>query len=884
MAPGGFAPGSRIAGYLLEEQIGQGGMAVVFRAHDERLDRTVALKILAPALAADEAFRQRFIRESRAAAAVDDPHIIPVFEAGEASGVLFIAMRFVRGGDVKSLVGLGGPMPPGRAAEIISQAASALDAAHGRGLVHRDVKPANMLLDATSGGGRPDHVYLSDFGLSKGSLQTSGLTGTGTFLGTLDYISPEQIEGKPVDGRADEYALACAAFELLTGSPPFQRDEAMAVMYAQLSEPPPPLTSRRRLPYAVNDVFFKALAKAPAGRYASCREFSDALRAALGFRPYDSGETEVPGDEHPATRLVGPEPGTAQRAGTPGGRPGPGGGAEGDYAGQGAGAGGYQGPTRYPGPGYAGQVPGSAGQGGQASQGGYRGQPGYQGQGGYQGQPGYQGQAGNQGQGGYGAPSRPGVGGPAVQGPGPGPGAGPGDQPDGAGGRDFGEAETQLAGSGRRTSPDLTAQQWQQQGPPGGYGGQASLARPWWKSPLALVAAVVVLLGGGAAAYALTRNTGGGNGGGGPSSGHSAVGLKPPACGKAVASGTKVHHASTYFPTASGTGQPFGIQVSKDGRALFVVTDSFLDVYKLGSDGKPTGTPFQYTLPIVPKGEATTAVLTSDGKHLLVAAGNGIDVVDADAAEAGASSIFVGGPLIVPGAPKYGRAINVAVTPNGQFAFVSLGFADQVGVFNLGSSAYLGSINVGTHPVGLTVSPDGATLYATSWIEASTPIRGQLAVIDVAKATSKSQMSSSVIRTVTTGCWPARIAVTRDNETVWVTTEHSNFLLGYSASLLRSKKNALIAKVHVGKNPIGVALVKGGSRIIVADSGSTAGPPNDLAVIDPSAALARKHALLGLIPSHEFPHEIAVAPNGAVLYVTNRNSYQIQAVDLGKIP
>src|SRR5215467_14387837 len=138
-APGGHAAGSRIAGYLLEEQIGQGGMAVVFRAHDERLDRTVALKILAPALADDEAFRQRFIRESRAAAAVDDPHIIPVFEAGEASGVLFIAMRFVRGGDARSLVTRTGPLPPGRAAEMVSQVASALDAAHARGLVHRDV-------------------------------------------------------------------------------------------------------------------------------------------------------------------------------------------------------------------------------------------------------------------------------------------------------------------------------------------------------------------------------------------------------------------------------------------------------------------------------------------------------------------------------------------------------------------------------------------------------------------------------------------------------------------------------------------------------------------------------------------------------------------------
>src|SRR5690348_9006174 len=152
----GFRPGSRIAGYVLEEQVGAGGMAVVFRAHDERLDRKVALKILAPAFAADQAFRLRFIRESRTAAAIDDPHIIPVFEAGEADGVLYIAMRYVSGGDVRSLLTRSGPLPPGRVAEIISQVSSALDAAHDRGLVHRDVKPANMLLDSRTSKGRPD--------------------------------------------------------------------------------------------------------------------------------------------------------------------------------------------------------------------------------------------------------------------------------------------------------------------------------------------------------------------------------------------------------------------------------------------------------------------------------------------------------------------------------------------------------------------------------------------------------------------------------------------------------------------------------------------------------------------------------------------------------
>jgi serine/threonine-protein kinase len=284
----GFSIGSRIAGYRLKEQIGQGGMAVVFRAEDERLHRQVALKILSPALAADDEFRHRFIRESRSAAAVDDPHIVPVFEARDADGVLFIAMRYVPDGDAGTLVRRLGPLPIGRAAAIISAAASALDAAHAAGLVHRDVKPANMLVDTRPG--RPDHVYLSDFGLTKGSWSSASLTSTGHFMGTLDYCAPEQIKGLHVDARTDEYALACAAFMLLSGEPPFHRDEGMAVLYAQLSAPPPLLTSRRPdLPQAVDKVLMRALAKAPEERYASCGEFADALRVACGLQRYNSG-------------------------------------------------------------------------------------------------------------------------------------------------------------------------------------------------------------------------------------------------------------------------------------------------------------------------------------------------------------------------------------------------------------------------------------------------------------------------------------------------------------------------------------------------------------------------------------------------------------------
>jgi serine/threonine protein kinase len=301
---GPLAAGSRVADYRLQEQIGQGGMAVVYRAEDERLGRLVALKVLSPALANDTQFRRRFVRESRAAAAVDDPHIIPIYEAGEAGGALYIAMRYVRGGDVRTLVSRTGPLSPARAAAIISSVASALDAAHAAGLVHRDVKPANMLLDPQTG--RPDHVYLSDFGLSKAWQGATRLTGTGLYLGTLDYSAPEQIEGRPMDGRTDQYALACAAFELLAGEPPFRAREPLAVMYAQVSAPPPLLTARRAgLPSAVDRVLARALAKSPAQRYASCGELARELGAALGLPEYAAGEAARP-PGRAATELASP--------------------------------------------------------------------------------------------------------------------------------------------------------------------------------------------------------------------------------------------------------------------------------------------------------------------------------------------------------------------------------------------------------------------------------------------------------------------------------------------------------------------------------------------------------------------------------------------------
>ncbi|MFD5086107.1 serine/threonine-protein kinase [Kitasatospora sp. NPDC058406] len=294
--------GRRVAGYRLESEIGHGGMAVVYRAKDLRLGRTVAVKLLAPELARNEVFRQRFIHESRVAAAIDHPHIIPVFEAGEADGILFIAMRYVEGGDLRGLIKRGGPFPVDRAAGLALQIASALDAAHDHELVHRDVKPGNVLVAAGTDSEHPEHLYLADFGLTKKSLSLSGLTGVGQIVGTLDYAAPEQISGRPLDGRCDQYGLGCVVFEMLAGVPPFRRESDLALLWAHLNDPPPTLRDHRPdLPAAVDEVVSRSLAKSPGERYAGCLQFVAELRAAA---------TVLPGAGPPASQWAAAGPPT----------------------------------------------------------------------------------------------------------------------------------------------------------------------------------------------------------------------------------------------------------------------------------------------------------------------------------------------------------------------------------------------------------------------------------------------------------------------------------------------------------------------------------------------------------------------------------------------
>jgi serine/threonine protein kinase len=276
----GLEVGCALAGYRIERLLGRGGMSAVYLAHDLRLGRKVALKVLAPDLSLDEGFREEFGRESRRVASLDHSGIVPIYEAGEEDGVFFIAMRYADEGDLGTLVRRDGPLEPRRALEIVSQTATALDLAHARGLVHRDVKPANILLAREDGASRGDHVYLSDFGLS-GAPSEIGLADIG-FSGTANYVSPEQIARHPVGARGDVYSLGCVLYESLTGEVPYRSHSSLAILWAHVHDPPPSASRRRpELPEAIDAVLAKAMAKDPGDRYEGCRQFVAAARDVL---------------------------------------------------------------------------------------------------------------------------------------------------------------------------------------------------------------------------------------------------------------------------------------------------------------------------------------------------------------------------------------------------------------------------------------------------------------------------------------------------------------------------------------------------------------------------------------------------------------------------
>ena len=807
---GAYAVGSEVAGYRLEEQIGQGGMALVYRARDVQLGRNVALKLLSPALGSDESFRERFIRESRAAAAVDHPNIIPIFAAGQSDGVLYIAMRFVQGGDVRQLVDQLGPLPGDRAIGIIAQVASALDAAHLHGLVHRDIKPANMLLDSSGGHGQQDHVYLADFGLSKRSLSVTGLTSMGQFLGTPAYVAPEQVEGHAVDGRTDQYALACTAFEMLTGSPPFQRDDDLAIMWAQVSAPPPALSEQRPdLPPAVDGVLRRALAKSPADRYPSCLAFAAALRTALA-RPGQPAARPEP-TAGPGSTMVSGSPGRLRDT------------------------------SQYP---------------------------------------------------------------PTAEGPVPPPGSG--------------SAATPVSDPGARVFPPT--EDWESPGrvappspavPPGGPAGRGPSGPSgpadrgpgrvprrkslWWPRG-AIAVGCVAVVGAAIGVFAALHGDGGKNeaASGAADSTHQgatrrAAALAPltaPGCRTTVARAPAVTKARTDSVPVGD--QPFAVTTTADGTYTFVSRKDAI-VVLASHGGLAPAVDHVISVPGVGHG----AVLTHDGKYLITALNSGAAVLDVAAAERGSSGTVVGTLSSSYGSGAFG----VAISPDDQFAFVTLQNNAALAVFNLktalshgfGPADVVGKIGLGQQPAGLGLSTDNRWLYAASdnTDATSAATNGMVTVIDLAVA--ETDPAQAVKTTVPAGCAPVRVIASADGQTIWVTSRDSDALLGFSAAkMVSDPAHALEAQVDVGTAPIGetFASTGGHARILVADSNlnSVSGAVANVAVVDPARALRRVPSLLGYVSTGKIPRQFTIQPGGKTALVTNTGSGQLQAIDLGTLP
>lgn len=296
--------GQRLGHYKIDGVLGRGGMSVMYRATDTRLGRKVALKVMGEHITGDAEFRERFVDEARNTSAIDHANIVPLYDFGEVNGMLYIAMRLVDGSDLASLI-KDGPISPKRAMELLSQIAEALDMLHERGLVHLDLKPANVLV--TSRESVHEHVYLADFGLTRRGA-TGHRTASGDFLGSPTYAAPEHLRGEPVDGRTDQYALSCMLFACLTGRPPFQ-GQVQEVIQGHLGAEPPPATALVVLPGSIDEVLRRGMSKSPDQRFGNCKELVAAARAALGVA---AGDTPPPSRQAarvaPVAPMSGPQP------------------------------------------------------------------------------------------------------------------------------------------------------------------------------------------------------------------------------------------------------------------------------------------------------------------------------------------------------------------------------------------------------------------------------------------------------------------------------------------------------------------------------------------------------------------------------------------------
>ena len=726
------------------------------------------------------------------------------------------------GRDVQTLIHQQAPLPAARACDIVTQVASALDAAHAHGLVHRDVKPGNMLRDATSGRAQPDHVYLSDFGLSKQSLGTAAaLTAQGQFLGTLNYVAPEQIEGRSVDGRTDEYALACSAFEMLAGQTPFRRDDSLAIMWAQLSDAPPSLTGiRQDLPAAVDGVMARALSKAPDDRYGTCLEFATALRQACGIR---TGST-APGKIVPGARR---DPrGAAGRA----------------RRGQRCG-GGQRGRRPAAGPACR-HRPDRCGRAGRPRAGGRRGRRGRN---------------------------------PHRHGPGP---AGRSERLRAADGGQ--PTQVGRVPGVRPTKPGLTdpmgdyGQLYRPSAPPAAPPARRS------RRTLAIVLAACVVVAAAGGAYLLLGRGGGGGGGGGGQTGTATRVLTLPGCTTATARAAPLRGVRTHFAQVGG--KPFDVVVSPnnfgfvslrnnaplvvmntakfvptvvqqvplanpEGEAfthnrqyLLVAGDSGMTVFRVRDLEAGLTTPVGSLTSPGGKG-ALQVVPSPDDKFAFVALQNSGNVAVFNLHKALTAGF---GPADFVGMiPMRSDPTGMAASPDGRYLYVASGLAGTALQSGMGTlaivdmrkaetspgSSVVKEDNAGCGPARVLASPDGKYVWVTS---------GGGNALEAFSA----------------------------------------------AKLLSDSRHALVAKVEVGQIPLGLALVGNGTRMVVADSNrdSVGTSTADLMVVDVDKALAGKPALVGTIKSGLAPRQFALEPNGKTLLVTNTSSGQVEAVNVGQIP
>ncbi len=824
--------GEEFAGYRLISVLGKGGMSMVYRAENPRLGNVIALKVLDPTLATDDIFRTRFLEESRIAASMNHPNVIPIHDMGASGGLLYIAMRYVNGTDLRQMLKKRGRLPPEMAVFLLSQAARALDAAHRRGLVHRDVKPGNLLVERGNDGSDPEHLYLADFGITKqmGGART-GLTSSGEFLGTIDYVAPEQIRGISVLGLADQYSLGCVLYEALTGRVPFEKDLDAAIIWAHVEEAPTqPTRLRPELPPAVDEVFARVLAKNPGDRYETCRDFMTAAREALGAMaeppPAGSSLNAVLTGSGPISGLrpAGPaggedETGNVAQAGNVG-QPGNGGPAGGDD--------GWPGARVYPGdPAAAGQVPPTETIGPGAA---WFTPAAYPveapGPAGYPGYPGYPGEVAHESGAAYTSGEEPTASWPvsvpaAVPVPGPPPGGGAGGW--GGGGGAGGPSRRERRRRSRRTG--------------------------WLIAALALL-----LIAGGAAAVTVTLTGGKGT--------PSAAGTQSPMAGMPGMTGSSMTAApagngaaassapALALPTVAEKFQvgqsPSFIAIAPNGKFAYIaspsgtitvlntVTDQAAGSFKI-----PQGPP-QFVSFSPDSKTAYVSVYTTNGRVHLIAF-----VDTASRAVTGTVNVdnFTPSPTTV--SPD-GRLLYV---PNHNTAMSGTN-QNVVDVIDTTSRQLVGQVAVKPNPHWVQFDKNGR-FYTSDHMSAT------VTVVDA--------KTLKVIKNINTGETPHSEAMSPDGKTLAVTSFNGNAVF-----LIDTASETQVATIAVGRMPLNIAYSPDGRYLFTTNN-----EDNNVSVIETAT-----RRVIGTIPTGQAPTSIAVLPNGHQAYVTDDGDGSIEILNI----